>query len=87
VTEQPPRPGAWPVEDPIDLDAIHADLDERERRHVAEAARFEMVLTSVRAQLEEQPSERCVRTAARRWNHAINATAEEVAKQHRQRAG
>jgi hypothetical protein len=62
--------GAWPL-------CPHADpLMERAR---AEQARRVMTLGSIRASLEDQPSARAVRTAARRWVADLLALAEEVA--------
>lgn len=43
-----------------------------------ERARREMTLGAVRTHLEEQPSSRTVRTAARRWCAQITAVAEDV---------
>ncbi|MFJ4987924.1 hypothetical protein ACIP9H_29485 [Streptomyces sp. NPDC088732] len=69
------RPGEWPVP--------KADLIEAEPQHqragTAEAARFALTLGSIRASLEEQPSESTVRSAARHWTNAIAQLAEEVA--------
>ncbi|MDX3578667.1 hypothetical protein [Streptomyces sp. FL07-04A] len=46
-----------------------------------------MTLGAVRAHLEEQPSPRAVRTAARRWCVQITAVAEDVitARQNQER--
>ncbi|GAA2972290.1 hypothetical protein [Streptomyces enissocaesilis] len=74
------QPGRWPVEEPIDLDVI-APPDEQGAQHLAltaEQARFHVTLGSIRADLEQQPSPMCVRAAARRWQDAITAMADEV---------
>lgn len=85
MSEQRRRPGEWPIRHPVDLD--RGDIGELRNRAAAERARFEMVISSIRASLEEQPSERAVRQAARRWNDAVTSVADEVAKQFRRRAG
>ncbi|TXS30754.1 hypothetical protein EAO71_20385 [Streptomyces sp. ms191] len=71
-------PGQWPVPEPADLEAD----DPQGAAHlalVAAQARFHVVLGSVRADLEEQPSPMAVLGAARRWKDAITAMADEVA--------
>ncbi|MBT2450936.1 hypothetical protein J7F03_28450 [Streptomyces sp. ISL-43] len=45
----------------------------------AERARRELTLGSIRASLEDQPSARAVRTAARNWAADVLALAEEIA--------
>lgn len=49
-------------------------------RRQAERARHHMVLASIRADLEGQPSPACVRIAARRWTEEVIQTADEVVK-------
>ncbi|MFD6887154.1 hypothetical protein [Streptomyces sp. NPDC059957] len=44
----------------------------------AERARRELTLGSIRAHLEEQPSARAVRAAARKWASDITALGEDV---------
>ncbi|MGW6243834.1 hypothetical protein [Streptomyces roseolus] len=59
-----------------------ADDDARAATHlsfVAAQARFHVTLGSIRADLEEQPSPMTVLHAARRWNAAITAMADEIA--------
>ncbi|MET8481305.1 hypothetical protein ABZV68_29620 [Streptomyces clavifer] len=76
------RPGQWPVDEPVDLDAIEGD--DQGARHlalVAEQARFHVVLGAIRADLEDQPSEVCLRAAARRWQQAITQLADELGQQ------
>lgn len=71
------RPGQWPVTDPVD-----PQQDDQGQQHLALTAvqaRFHVVLGAIRADLEEQPSRKCVRTAARRWTEAITAMADEIA--------
>ncbi|MGW3626463.1 hypothetical protein [Streptomyces sp. NPDC000880] len=74
------RPGEWPVTTPIPLDEPSED---RQGTVAAERARFHLTLGSIRADLEEQPSEPCVRAAARRWQQAITALADDTLQQLR----
>ncbi|QXE36948.1 hypothetical protein KQY30_24805 [Streptomyces sp. GMY02] len=78
------KPGEWPVTTTVDLSTAEpTPVDEQGEQHLkltAARARFDLVLGSVRADLEEQPSERSVRTAARRWCNAITALADETAQ-------
>lgn len=76
------RPGEWPVTEPVDLEPS----DEQGQQHLRltrTQARFQLVLDSIRADLAEQPSRMCVRSAARRWTDAITQIADEVTKQLR----
>ncbi|MEV4865632.1 hypothetical protein [Streptomyces ossamyceticus] len=60
-----------------------SDEHDRERllvQYRRERARRALVLDSVRAHLDEQPSPRAVRTCARSWVAALLALAEDVAK-------
>lgn len=71
-------PGKWPVSNPVDT----TEDDDRGTAHlalVAIQARFHVTLGSIRADLEEQPSPTAVLHAARRWNNAITAMADDVA--------
>ncbi|MFJ2708866.1 hypothetical protein ACIO3R_37550 [Streptomyces sp. NPDC087428] len=73
-------PGEWPVDNPVELEAA----DEQGTRHLAltaEQARFHVTLGAIRADLEAQPSEMCLRTAARRWQQAITQLADELGQQ------
>lgn len=70
------RPGEWPVEEPDDEVAMYL-------RRAAERGRREIVLGSIRAHLEEQPSRASVLATARRWCADIVALANEVAKKLR----
>lgn len=70
-----PTPGRWPVPRPATLGEPEQEVEHRATR---ERARFQVTLGAVRAQLEEQPSEGTVRSAARRWHDAITALTDEV---------
>ncbi|MFD6684197.1 hypothetical protein, partial [Micromonospora parva] len=71
-------PGQWPVNKPIALDT-ERDQGEEHLALTAVQARFHVTLGAIRADLEEQPSPMAVLNAARRWNYAITAMADEVA--------
>lgn len=76
------RPGQWPVDEPVDIDAVEGD--DQGARHlqlVGEQARFHVTLGAIRADLEAQPSEVCRRAAARRWQQAITQLADELDQQ------
>ncbi|MEU8855717.1 MULTISPECIES: hypothetical protein [Streptomyces] len=76
------RPGQWPVDEPVDLDAVEGD--DQGARHlqlVAEQARFHVTLGAIRADLEAQPSQVCRHAAKRRWINAIAAAADELDQQ------
>ena len=60
-----------------------SEHDDQYMRRAAEQARREMVLGSIKAHLEEQPSRVSVMSAARRWCADILALAGEVAKKLR----
>ncbi|MFE2360152.1 hypothetical protein [Streptomyces virginiae] len=76
------HPGDWPVSNPVDLDQLDdgytTDEIEQRQRFNAKRARFEITLNSIRADLEEQPSEASIRTAARRWHDAITAMTDDM---------
>lgn len=60
-----------------------SDMHERERllaQYHRERARRVLVLDSIRAHLDEQPSPRAVRACARSWVADLLALAEQVAK-------
>lgn len=84
------RPGQWPVPQPVDLDAIehqHADdQGELYMRRAAEKALHEMVLDSIRHDLDQQPSGPCVQATARIWCQRITAAADEIARTKRNAA-
>lgn len=68
------RPGEWPGD--------QAD-DDQYVQLAAERARREIVLSSIRAHLEEQPTGNSVLSVARHWCADIVALAGEVAKKPR----
>lgn len=74
------RPGQWPAVPRTEL----PEPDDQDARHlllVAEQARFHIALGAIRADLEAQPSEVCLRAAARRWQQAITQLADELGQQ------
>lgn len=76
---QPPRQtGAWPVREPVTLDAHETDQDEQYAQRQQERALHEMVLDSITHDLTQQPSAASVRTAARAWCTRITAAAEDI---------
>lgn len=82
-------PGQWPVNEPTDLDAVgqtDAPADELYVQRAAERALHEMVLDSIRHDLEQQPSPLTVLTAARNWCSRITAAAEDIARSKRSTA-
>ncbi|MFI2431956.1 hypothetical protein [Streptomyces sp. NPDC018693] len=82
-----PRPGQWPVDNPVDLDPTPPAVDdELYMRRAAEKALHEMVLDSIRHDLEQQPSPLSVFTAARNWCTRITAAAEDIAREKRKAA-
>ena len=85
------RPGSWPVTQPDDLDEGSApaetpSVDELYVKRAAEKALHEMVLDSIRHDLEQQPSPLTVLTAARNWCTRITAAAEDIAQVKRKAA-
>jgi hypothetical protein len=85
------RPGRWPVDEPVGLDALGGagsgdGLDELYEKRAAEKALHEMVLDSIRHDLEAQPSPLSVLTAARNWCSRITAAAEDIARAKRSTA-
>lgn len=75
-------PGQWPVGNPVEL----PEPDDQGAQHLAltaEQARFHVTLGAIRADLEAQPSELCLRAAARRWQDAITNLADELGQQLR----
>jgi hypothetical protein len=80
-------PGQWPVEQPVDLNVPELQTDDQLYvQRVAERALHEMVLDSIRHDLEQQPSPLTVLTAARNWCSRITAAAEEIARVKRSSA-
>lgn len=75
------RPGEWPGDEPADL-----GTDDLYVKRAAERGRHELVLGSIRAHLEEQPTAAAVQAAARHWCSDITALGEEVAGDKRKTA-
>lgn len=72
----PGRGGRWPGAaeggTAIDTASVAVDYDDPLRRQWRrERARRELVLSSIRASLAEQPSRACLRAAARQWEREI----------------
>ncbi|MFJ4617391.1 hypothetical protein [Streptomyces sp. NPDC088812] len=80
------RPGQWPVDEPADLGRDIPDADELYVRRAKERALHEMVLDSIRHDLEQQPTPLSVAVAARNWCTRITAAAEDIAKAKRHAA-
>ncbi|MFJ8081996.1 hypothetical protein ACIQ6Y_15430 [Streptomyces sp. NPDC096205] len=81
------RPGRWPVDGPVDLDALTPKTDdELYMQRAAEKALHELVLDSIRHDLAQQPSPLTVLTAARNWCTRITAAAEDIAQAKRKAA-
>ncbi|MFI1678805.1 hypothetical protein [Streptomyces sp. NPDC020607] len=88
------RSGQWPVNQPADLDAIEkgSELvptpggDELYLKRSAEKALHEMVLHSIRHDLDQQPTPGSVHAAARSWCARITAAADEISKTKRSTA-
>lgn len=70
--------GEWPVDEPVDL--VPEDLYVK---RAAEHGRHEIVLGSIRAHLEEQPTPIAVLAAVRRWTREVIALGDDVAKAKR----
>lgn len=80
-------PGQWPV-GRVTPEAAARTGDDAEQylKRAAERALHEMVLDSIRHDLEQQPSPLTVLTAARNWCTRITAAAEEIARAKRSTA-
>ena len=74
-------PGDCPPDEPIGL--IPEDLY---LKRAAERGRHEIVLGSIRAHLEEQPTAAAVQAAARHWCSDVTALGDEVARDKRKTA-
>ncbi|MET7914428.1 hypothetical protein ABZU45_00555 [Streptomyces avermitilis] len=77
------RPGQWPVDEPADLDARSAGEVTEEELYVkraAERGRREIVLGSIRAHLDEQPTAAAVQSVARHWCADVTAIGDAIAK-------
>ncbi len=87
------RPGRWPVDEPANLAGLsggdtsnETKTDDHLVQRAAERALHEMVLDSIRHDLEQQPSPLTVLTAARNWCSRITAAAEDIAQAKRKAA-
>lgn len=83
------RPGQWPVDEPTDLDtpsSAEATADELYVRRAQEKALHEMVLDSIRHDLEQQPTGPSAQAKARIWCAHILAIADDVAAVKRRAA-
>lgn len=80
--QQPRRPGEWPVQ-PVDTDATETDHDELYVKRAQERALHEMVLGSIRHDLTQQPTDKAIRAAERRWKNAITNLADELTNTRR----
>jgi hypothetical protein len=80
VTETPKQhrhPGEWPVQ-PVRTDTAETNHDELYVKRAQERALHEMVLGSIRHDLNQQPTPSAIRTAATRWKNAITQLADEL---------
>lgn len=75
-------PGECPPDEPVGF--IPEDLY---LKRAAERGRHEIVLGSIRAHLEEQPTPVAVLSAVRRWINDVIAVGDEVAKTKRRNPG
>lgn len=83
------RPGQWPVEQPASLDALSSaepTSDELYVKRAKEKALHEMVLDSIRHDLEQQPTGPSAQAKARIWCAHVLAMADEVAEVKRRAA-
>ncbi|MEV0639009.1 hypothetical protein AB0I77_29515 [Streptomyces sp. NPDC050619] len=80
-------PGEWPVDQPANLDATQHDYADDETtlylRRAAERGRREIVLDSIRAHLEEQPTPNAVQAVTRHWIADVIAIGDDIAKAKR----
>lgn len=75
-------PGECAADEPVGL--VPEDLY---LKRAAEQGRHEIVLGSIRAQLEEQPTPGAVLASVRRWINEVIAVGDEVAKVKRRNTG
>jgi hypothetical protein len=79
------RPGDWPVAQAVKVEETD-DTDEQGEQHLAVVrtrARFQVTLGAIRGDLDEQPSDRSIRSAAKRWHKAITELVDEVIAERR----
>lgn len=80
-------PGQWPVDQPVDLEALAPKTDdELYVQRQQEKALHEMCLDSIRYDLEQQPTAGSAQAKARIWCAQILALAEDVAADKRKAA-
>ncbi|WP_329336163.1 hypothetical protein OG252_13290 [Streptomyces sp. NBC_01352] len=82
--EQHRHPGEWPAK-PVDLDADQTGHDELYVKRAQEHALHEMVLGSIRHDLNQQPTPGAIRAAARTWKNAITQLADELITRRNER--
>lgn len=81
------RPGQWPVGEPTDLSSAEAAADdELYVRRAQEKALHEMVLDSIRHDLEQQPTGPSAQAKARVWCAHVLAIGDDVAEAKRRAA-
>jgi hypothetical protein len=81
VTER--RPGQWPVDEPASLNDGEPTADELYVRRAQEKALHEMVLGSIKHDLEQQPTGPSAQAKARIWCAHVLAIADDVARSKR----
>jgi hypothetical protein len=74
------RPGEWPEQPEYTPERLYV-------QRASERGRHEMVLSSIRGHLEEQPTPVAVLSAVRRWINDVIAVGDEVAKNKRRNTG
>lgn len=82
--EQHRRPGEWPTL-PVHTDEQDAGHDELYVKRAQEHALHEMVLGSIRHDLNQQPTPGAIRAAARTWKNAITQLADELITRRNER--
>jgi hypothetical protein len=80
-----------PANAPIDLEVVQHDYADDEvslyLKRAAERGRHDIVLNSIRAHLEEQPTPVAVLAAVRRWINDVIALGDDVSKTKRRNPG
>ncbi|MGC2997408.1 hypothetical protein ACPF8X_03125 [Streptomyces sp. G35A] len=75
------KPGAWPVQNPVDLTSAEEPGDDQGAQYVAarrEEARRHHLHASIRQHLAEQPTARAVRRVAERYKRDVDHLAASV---------
>ncbi|MEV6175289.1 hypothetical protein AB0L99_44790 [Streptomyces sp. NPDC051954] len=81
------KPGRWPVSQPADLDTVHERVtDELYVQRAGERALHELVLDSIRHDLEQQPTGPSAQAKARIWCAQVLAIGDGVAAVKRKAA-